>query len=256
MMFSQLIVSPWLLAAIFFIVAYAYSSVGLGGGSTYTALMSILGFNSLAIPLLSLLLNIIVTSVGSFNFIKGGHGRLNLILPFLVSSLPMAYLGGALRMPKEVFQWLLLLSLIFVAIRLYLWKDVSFRLDLAGWQRLAVSLLTGAVLGLMAGVVGIGGGIYLVPLIIILGLGTAKEAAACGAIFVWLNSLSGLVARLQYNAVLLHDYVPLILAVFVGGILGSFMGSSRYSPQTMERILGVVILVAIALLSTKVFSGL
>ena len=256
MTFSQLIASPWLVAAIFFLIAYAYSSVGLGGGSAYTALMAILGFNSLAIPLLSLLLNLIVTSVGSFNFIRSGHGRLNLILPFLVSSVPMAYLGGALRLPREIFQWLLLLSLIFVAFRLYVWKNVSLRVNLSGRQRLAVSLSAGAVLGLMAGVVGIGGGIYLVPLIIILGLGTAKQAAACGAIFIWLNSLSGLVARLQYNAIDLQEHIPLILAVFLGGALGSFLGAGRYSPQTMERVLGVLVIVAIVVLLRQLLTGL
>ena len=255
MTFSQLIASPWLLAALFFLVAYGYSSVGLGGGSAYTALMAVLGFNSLTIPLISLGLNLIVTSVGSLNFISGGHGRLRLVLPFLVSSIPMAYLGGALRLPSEVFYWALLLSLIFVAIRLYVWKNTSLRLNLGTWPRLAVSLVVGAVLGLVAGIVGIGGGIYLVPLIIILGLGSAKEAAACGAIFIWLNSLSGLVARLQYNAIDLHQYIPLIMAVFVGGALGSFMGSSRYSPRTMERVLGILVLVAIALLFKKVLPG-
>jgi len=256
MTFSQLIASPWLVAALFFFVAYTYSGVGLGGGSAYTALMAILGFNSLTIPMISLLLNLIVTSVGSFNFIRNRHVRLSLLLPFLVSSIPMAYLGGTIQLPTEVFYWALLLSLIFVAVRLYIWKNSSLRLDLGVGQRLAVSLISGAVLGLVAGIVGIGGGIYLVPLIIILGLGTTKEAAACGAIFIWLNSLSGLVARLQYNAIDLHEYVPLIVAVFLGGALGSFMGAGRYSPQTMERVLGVLVIVAIVLLFRKVLPGL
>jgi len=256
MTFAQLIASPWLVAALFFFVAYAYSTVGLGGGSAYIALMTVLGFNSLAIPMISLVLNLIVSAVGSFNFIRSGHGRLRLILPFLVSSIPMAYLGGSLRLPREVFYWALLLSLIVVAVRLYLWKNTSLRLDPSAGQRLAVSLVVGAVLGLVAGIVGIGGGIYLVPLIIILGLGTAKEAAACGAIFIWLNSLSALAARLQYNAIDLHDYVPLIFAVFLGGALGSFLGAGRYSPQTMERVLGVVVIVAIVLLLRKVLPGL
>jgi uncharacterized membrane protein YfcA len=256
MTFSQLIASPWLVVAVFFFIAYAYSSVVLALGSAYTALLAVMGFNSLAIPMISLVLNLIVTTAGSFNFIKGGHGRLSLVLPFLVSSVPMAYLGGTLQLPGDVFYWVLLLSLMFVAVRLYIWKNASFRLNLDAGQRLAVSLVAGAVLGLVAGIVGIGGGIYLVPLIIILGLGTTKEAAACGAIFIWLNSLSGLVARLQYNAIDLHGYVPLIFAVFLGGALGSFIGAGRYSPQTMERVLGVVVIVAIVLLFRKVLPGL
>ena len=256
MTFSQLIGSPWLVAALFFLIAYTYSGVGLGGGSAYTVLMAILGFNSLTIPMISLLLNLVVTSAGSFNFIRNRHLRLSLLLPFLVSSMPMAYLGGAIQLPMEVFYWALLLSLIFVAVRLFIWKNTSFSLALGVRQRLAVSLISGAVLGLVAGIVGIGGGIYLVPLIIILGLGTTKEAAACGVIFIWLNSLSGLLARVQYNAIDLHEYVPLIFAVFLGGALGSFMGAGRYSAQTMERVLGVLVMVAIVLLSRKVLSGL
>ena len=142
----------------------------------------------------------------------------------------------------------------FVAVRLYFWKNTSLRLNLGARQRLAVSLVAGAVLGLVAGAIGIGGGIYLVPLIIILGLGTTKEAAACGAIFIWLNSLSGLAARLQYNAIDLQQYVPLIFAVFLGGALGSWRGAGRYSAQTMERVLGVVIIVAIVILIRKLLT--
>src|SRR5210317_962915 len=99
----ELISSPYFIAVLFFIVAFAYSSVGLGGGSSYTALMAILGFNTLAIPMVSLTLNLMVTTIGAFNFIRYKHARLNLILPFLVTSIPMAYLGGALQVPKELF---------------------------------------------------------------------------------------------------------------------------------------------------------
>jgi uncharacterized membrane protein YfcA len=256
MTISQLVASPWFAAAVFFLVAYAYSGVGLGGGSAYTALLAILAYDALTIPTISLLLNLIVTTVGSINFMRNRHARLGLVLPFLVSSIPMAYLGGALQLPAEVFYWVLLLSLVFILVRLYLWNDVSLRLNLGAGQRLAVSLLAGCVLGLVAGIVGIGGGIYLVPLIIILGLGNAKEAAACGAIFVWLNSLAGLLARLQYNAIDLSNYLPLIFAVLLGGALGSWMGAGSYSPRTMERVLGGVVAVAIVFLVPKLLFAL
>jgi len=105
---------------------------------------------------------------------------------------------------------------------------------------------------LVAGIVGIGGGVYLVPLIIILGLGTTKEAAACGAIFIWMNSLSGLLARLQYNAIDFADYTPLIVAVFIGGAMGSFLGATKYPAKFMEKVLGIIILVAIIFLLKKV----
>jgi len=229
-----------------------YSSVGLGGGSSYTALMALLGVSTLAIPMISLSLNICVTTVGSFNFIRNGHARTKLILPFLISSIPMAYLGGSLRLPKELFYWILLLSLAFVAVRIYLWKDTAIKLNIDQKSKIIISLIAGSVLGLIAGIVGIGGGIYLVPLIIILGLGTQKEAAACGIIFIWLNSWSGLISRLQYNSIDLTDYLPLIAAVLAGGLSGSFMGAVKFSPRTMEKVLGAVIVTAIIFLTRKI----
>ena len=245
-------VSIYLIAALFFFIAFIYTSVGLGGGSSYTALMAILGFNTVAIPLLSLVLNLFASTIGAFNFFRYGHARIKLILPFLVSSIPMAYLGGALVIPKQMFYWLLLVSLMFVAARIYFWKTTSLQLDLSKRQKISVAVISGGILGLIAGIVGIGGGIYLVPLIIILGLGSEKEAAACGAIFVWLNSASGLVSRLQYNTIDLMEYLPCILAVLAGAALGSFLGSSRLKAKSMEKLLGIIVVVAIVLLARKI----
>ena len=251
MSIAELVYSPVFIAGLFFIVAFVYSSVGLGGGSSYTALMAILGFNALAIPMISLSLNLLVTSIGSFNFIRNRHARWRLIAPFLITSIPMAYLGGSLQLPKTVFYWLLFISLLFVVARIYLWRETSLQLNLSARSKLAVSLVAGSVLGLIAGIVGIGGGIYLVPLIIILGLGKGQQAAACGAIFVWLNSAAGLISRLQYNAIDLGGYIPLIIAVILGGWLGSYLGSTRFSARKMEKILGLIILVALAFLGRK-----
>jgi len=239
------------LALLFFMVAFTYSSVGLGGGSSYTALMAIFGLNAMTIPMISLMLNVIVSSVGSYNFIRHNHARFGIVLPFLLSSIPMAWVGGALQISQQLFYWILFLSLLFVVVRIFFFADTRLRLQLGQGQRLAVSLLSGAVLGLVAGIAGIGGGIYLVPLIIILGLGSEKEAAACGAIFVWLNSCVGLVSRLQHNAIDISDYIPLIIAVFLGGALGSFLGADRFSPLVLRRILGVVVLLALITLGRK-----
>jgi uncharacterized membrane protein YfcA len=248
----ELITSPYFLAVLFFLVAFTYSSVGLGGGSSYTALMAVVGVSTLAIPLISLSLNLFVTSVGSFNFIRNRHARIKLILPFLISSIPMAYLGGSLKLPKEIFYWILLISLVFVALRIYAWQSTTIKMNIDQNGKILISLIAGSIIGLFAGIVGIGGGIYLVPLIIILGLGTGKEAAACGAVFIWLNSCSGLISRIQYNSIDLTNYIPLIAAVLVGGTMGSFMGSFKFSPKAMEKILGAVIIVAIIFLTGKV----
>ncbi len=250
---TELLLSPYTIAFLFFLIAFIYSSVGLGGGSAYTALMALLGFSTLAIPMVSLTLNLMVTTLGSLNFIRKGHARLNLILPFLVTSIPMAYLGGAIHLPKDFFYLILMISLCIVAARIYFWPTTSMKLNMSRKGKLAVSLLAGAILGFVAGTVGIGGGIYLVPLILVLGLGTTKEAAASGAIFIWVNSLFGLISRLQYNAIDFSDYIPLILAVAAGGLLGSHLGSSHYPPRTMEKILGVIIILAIIALTRKLF---
>jgi len=248
---EELLLSPYLLAPVFFLVALAYASVGLGGGSSYTALLAIFGASYLVIPTISLTLNLLVTTIGSFNFIRKRHARFALIAPFFITSIPMTYLGGSLQVSKELFQWVLWLSLVVVALRIYLWKQTSLQLKLNQTQKIALSLAAGAVLGLIAGVAGIGGGIYLVPLIIILGLGTAREAAACGALFVWVNSLTGIVARVQYNPAELTPFIPVVVAVVVGGVWGSHLGSSRLQPKMMERVLGGIVVAAILLLGRK-----
>ncbi len=252
---EDMIISPFTLSLLFCAVAFAYSSVGLGGGSSYTAIMAILGVSTVAIPMISLTLNLLVTSVGSVNYIRSGHARLKLLMPFLFSSIPMSYLGGSLQLPKELFYWILFATLIFVALRLYVWERATIQLRLSKAEKTALSFAAGSVLGLIAGIVGIGGGIYLVPLIIVLGLGTEKEAAACGVIFIFVNSISGLIARLQYNSIDLDQIILPIIAVLIGSTWGSFLGAVKYRPQTMQKVLGAVILVAIVFLGRKVFAG-
>jgi len=251
---DTILLSPIFLVILFFIVSLVYSSVGLGGGSSYTALMAIFGFNTFAIPMVSLSLNLFVTSFGSYNFLRNKHGDFKLIIPFLISSMPMAYLGGSLSLPKTIFYWILLISLVFVAIRIFFGNSVSLKLNLTQKGKIVVSLFVGSVLGLIAGIVGIGGGIYLVPLIIILGLGTEKEAAACGAVFTWLNSCSGLISRLQYNSIDLMNYLPIIFAVIAGGIIGSYFGAVKFSAVIMDKILGGVVIIAIVFLARKVIT--
>lgn len=252
---EELSVSLYILAIIMGVVAFAYSSVGLGGASSYTAIMAIAGMSPVAIPAVSLSLNLVATSIGSFNFIKNRHGRLRLILPFLLTSIPFSYIGGSVVLPRVVFYWLLLLTLSVVAVRIYFFHQARLKYEFTDNGKLAISLVIGSILGFVAGAVGIGGGIYLVPLVIIFGLGNEKEAAACGAVFIWLNSAAGLAARLQYQDINLLQFWPVIIAVIVGAVAGSLMGATRFSPQTMQRFLGVIILVAIGFLLKKLFFG-
>lgn len=251
---DELTISIYLFSALLFVIAFAYSSVGMGGGSSYTALMAIFGVSYLAIPTVSLVLNLFVTTVGSVNFIRKKHANWKLIAPFLIASIPFAYLGGMLKLPKDVFNLILLATLLLVALRIYVWKNISLNLVLTPKRKIMLSLLVGAVLGFVAGTVGIGGGVYLVPLVILFNLGSEKQAAACGAVFIWVNSMSGLAARLQHNPIQLLEFLPLIITVLLGGFIGSHLGSSKFSPNTMQKLLGIIIIVAIVFLLKKVIA--
>jgi uncharacterized membrane protein YfcA len=250
---DELVISPYLLAVMLFVVALLYSSVGLGGGSSYTAILTIVGASHVSIPTISLALNIIVTTVGSITFVRGDHARARLIWPFLGTSMPFAYLGGSLAVPKMVFHGVLLVTLMFVALHVYVWPETSVRLNLGRLGQLVLALFIGALLGLIAGIVGIGGGVFLVPLIIILSLGTTKEAAASGAIFTLVTSVAGFIARIQHHETAWLSMLPLLVAVLLGGILGSHLGAFRLRTETLQRLLGVIILLAIVLLARRIF---
>ena len=250
---ETLIVSPWVLALAFFAVAFLYTSVGMGGGSSYTALLAIFGAGALAIPSISLTLNILATSIGGLAYLRAGHVRLRLITPFLLGSIPAAWLGGALVLPRNVFLGLLVISLALVVARIYLPGPTALQLQLNQRQQWLLSLCIGAVLGFLAGAVGIGGGVYLVPLILLLGMGSVKEAAAAGAVFIWVNSVIGLVARQVEGRLELSYSLPLLLAVLAGSLLGARLGARHFSASLVEKLLGTVLILAIVLLLNRLF---
>ena len=238
----------YLLPLLFVLVAFIYSSVGLGGGSSYTALMTIFGISYKIIPTTSLTLNLFVTFIGVINFWRNGYGRLDLIAPFLVTSIPMAYLGGLLALPKILFQIILLITLIFVIVRIYVLHHLRFSIQISGIPKWIIIFGLGGILGFIAGTVGIGGGIYLVPLIIMFGLGSEKEAAAAGAMFIWVNSLAGIIARSQSGTFDADFIMPLAGAVIVGGFGGSYLGAVRFDAKTIQKVMGSVVIVAIIFL--------
>ncbi len=239
------------LPVLFFFVAVLYASVGLGGGSSYTALMAIAGLDYRLIPTTSLTLNLLVTLVGMATFWRGGHVKWRLIWPFLVTSIPLAYLGGAVVLSRDVFLWLLLLTLAAVAARIYLWPVLAVSLRLAGRARLLVALLLGAALGFIAGAVGIGGGIFLVPIMILLGLAPEKDAAGTGAVFIWVNSLAGIISRSQRGTFDTGIILPLAAAVIVGGLIGSSLVAFRVAPRTVQTVIGIIVIIAIGFIGRR-----
>lgn len=234
----------YLLPLLFFIVAFVYGSVGLGGGTAYTALLSLFGVPHTQIPPISQSMNVIVSGSGSYQFIRAGHLRMRLILPAILASMPMAYLGGSLHLGKEVFLFVLWLTLLLVGIRLTMLRHIRWQFAPDPTIAMVVVALISAVLGLVAGIVGIGGGIYLVPILLIMNLASAKEAAACGAVFVLVNSLAGFVSRLLHHDIDWQRLLPLAIAVLIGGTLGAFFGARRFSADVLEKILILIVFAA------------
>ncbi|PKL76018.1 MAG: sulfoacetate transporter, partial [Candidatus Melainabacteria bacterium HGW-Melainabacteria-1] len=212
-------------AALFFGVALLYALVGFGGGSSYTALLFLFGLPYALIPTISLLCNLIVVSGGSWHFCRQGHYVPRLFWPFALSSVPMAFVGGLLPIGKELFLLLLGLSLFCAGLRL-LWVETAAQGRETALPPVPLALLIGAVLGLLSGLVGIGGGIFLAPLLLNLGWGRPKQVAATASLFILVNSLAGLLGQWlkQGNFADILPYWPLLLAVLLGGQFGSRLG--------------------------------
>jgi|TARA_B110000438_G_scaffold111500_1_gene109386 hypothetical protein len=241
-----------ILPILFFIIAFIYSSAGLGGASSYTAIMAIMGISYQIIPTTSLALNIVVTFFGTINYWRNGYGKIKLVGPFLITSIPMAYIAGSLNLNELMFQTALLVTLILVVIRIYFFDTFTFSFQLSPIRKWIFIILLGSILGFSAGAIGIGGGIYLVPLIIIFGLGSEKEAAAAGATFIFMNSLVGFIARFKSGTFDLDFILPLICSVAIGGFLGSYYGSKKYDAKTIQKVMGGIIIIAIILLTQKI----
>lgn len=230
-----------LLEAAFFLIALLYSTTGHGGGSGYIAIMALLGLAPHEIKPLALEMNIIVSSVATFQFYRAGHFKQALFLPFILGSLPLAMLGGYLQLPTHWFNLLMGLALIFAALRIAIKRP-------AGLPALApnfgMAILAGAAIGLLSGLIGVGGGIFLTPLLLLLGWANPRQAAAVSAPFILLNSLSGLAGFSAHTAqVLPSGIIWFALSVLLGGLLGSHLGSRSLPMKAVARVLSAVLLI-------------
>ena len=230
-----------LLAAAIFAVALLYSTVGHAGASGYIAVMTLAGLAPEAIKPTALALNIVVASIGTFQFWRAGHFSWRLFWPFGLMAVPMAFLGGYLNLPAHVFKMLIGVVLLFSAVRLLLRPPAEADVHA---PPLAGSLVAGGALGLLAGLTGTGGGIFLTPLLLFMHWAKAKQAAAVSALFILLNSISGLLGNFSSTGKI-PDYAwMLAIAAATGGLLGSWLGSRRFDPTLIKRCLAVVLLVA------------
>ncbi len=231
-------------STLFFFVAILYSSVGHGGASGYLAVLSFFAIAPALMSTTALLLNVLVSMTAFFAFYRAGHFSVGLAWPFLVTSVPAAFIGGAVRLPPKGYFLLLAGVLLFAAFRLII--DIPAKRDeaLARPPRLAVALPVGAGIGAVSGIVGVGGGIFLSPLILLKAWAGAKRTAAVSALFILVNSLAGLSGRLYTGTFVVRELVPFLVAAFLGGIVGSRLGATRFSSLTLRRLLGVVLTIA------------
>lgn len=243
------------LTTLFFLTALLYASVGFGGGSTYLALLVIANFPYQHMPKVALVCNLIVVTGGLYHYYYSGLISLRKIMPFVILSVPMAFLGGRISLPKEPFLILLGASLACAAIRMFIGHStVNCESPKKQYLNHPGQLLTGGILGFVSGLVGIGGGIFLAPLLYLTKWGNAREIAAAASFFIFVNSLSGLFGQITKNNFLNMELAPLIylsLAVFAGGQIGSHLSISRLSLIHLQRLTAVFMLYA----SGQIFWG-
>ena len=240
------------LASMFFLTALLYASVGFGGGSTYTALLVLAGANILIIPVVSLVCNILVVSGNTWRYNRAGLISWMRVWPFMVLSVPMAWIGGRIHVDETLFIGLLALALFFAGISL-LFKP-SPKPNTKAAASLPLSAGIGAGLGLLSGIVGIGGGIFLAPILHRIGWGRAKEIAALCSLFILVNSVSGLTGQLiklggLEQLELTRPYWLLAPLVLIGGYIGNHMSVKVFSQNTVRKITAILVLfVAVRLL--------
>lgn len=233
------------LALAFFVTALLYAIAGFGGGSTYTALLVLAGADFRAVPILSLACNILVVSVGTWRFARAGHFDWRRIWPLFVTSVPAAWLGGRLVIEQQLFVGLLAGSLLVAGLTM-LWQPVWKReIEPARGPRW-IEPVAGGGLGLLAGMVGIGGGIFLAPLLYLLRWDSPRRIAATCAAFILVNSIAGLAGQASKGLVaagaVIGDHGLLFPAVLAGAMLGASLGARRIEPQWVRIVTAVLIL--------------
>ena len=244
------------LAILFFFTAILYSSVGFGGGSTYLALLLIWGVPYLIFPVIALSCNIIVVSGNCFNYIRAGNLNLKILIPYLIGSIPLAFIGGSLPLEKSTFEILLFLILSVAGISLLL-KFKSYDDKEENYKKIPIpfSIFIGGSLGFISGVVGIGGGIFLSPILFLIRVGKPKHIVTTASLFILINSVSGIIGQLTKNAVLneIQNYWYLLIAVLIGGQLGNFLNLKILPTRILAFITAMLVIFVAARLGFKIF---
>ena len=234
-----------LLASGMLVAAFLYASVGHGGASAYIAAMAIAGVAPAEMRPIALQLNVLVSAIATVKFYRAGHFRWHLFWPFAVVSIPAAYLGGAITLPGTAYKVLVGLVLLYAAWQLWWSARAGEELRPVRNVPIALSMAIGAGLGVLSGLTGVGGGIFLSPLLLLLGWAGTKQTSAVAAPFILVNSLSALSAGFVKNATLPPDFAWVLMpAVLVGGWAGAEYGSRRFANPVIRRVLAAVLAIA------------
>lgn len=229
----------------FILVSLLYASVGHGGASGYLAILSFTAIAPLEMATSALCLNLLVSGLAFFAFWKAGHFSFRFTWPFVAASVPAAFIGGLLPISIPLYKLLLAVALAFAAFRLAV--NIPQKADVShlAIPRLSVALPVGGGIGLLSGIVGVGGGIFLSPLLLLKGWADPKRIAASSAIFIWVNSFAGLLGRLVGGQFQLGMGAPLLAAAFIGGLIGARLGANHFSGITLRRLLALVLVIAV-----------
>ena len=245
-----------ILSILFFITAILYSSVGFGGGSTYLALLLIWNIPYYIFPVIALLCNIIVVTGNSINYVKAGNHNFKLLLPFLIGSIPLAFFGGTLKINKELFE-ILLFFVLSIAGLLLLINNKSYedKNIIIKKINLFFSVSIGSVLGFISGIVGIGGGIFLSPILFLLKADRPKNIATTASLFILVNSVSGILGQLTKEIVFneIKFYWPLFLTVLIGGLFGNYLNLKIFSNRVLAVITSLLVIFVAFRMAFKIF---
>jgi len=234
-----------LLALLFLVTAILYSSVGFGGGSTYLALLLIWGIPYFVFPVIALSCNIIVVSGNCFNYIRTGNFNFKLLFPYLAGSIPLAYIGGSLTIEKQLFEILLFLVLLLAGfLLLFNFKSYDDKDESYKKIPIFISILIGGLLGFISGIVGIGGGIFLSPILFLIRAGKPKYIVTAASLFILINSISGLIGQLTKNDILteIQNYWYLLIAVLIGGQTGNFLNLKMFPTRILALVTALLVL--------------
>ena len=234
-----------ILSFLFLLTATLYSSVGFGGGSTYLALLLIWDIPYLVFPVIALFCNVIVVSGNCINYIKAGNINLKILTPYLISSVPLAFIGGSLSIDKEIFE-ILLFAVLIVAGSLLLINFKSFDEKIKIYKKIPkiVAILIGSFIGFISGVVGIGGGIFLSPILLLIRADSSKNIATAASLFILINSISGLTGQFTKASVIdkIYSYWPLFLLVLLGGQLGNFLNLKIFPARILALVTSALVI--------------